>query len=110
MPNGKILMHHFLLSLSLQEKLNDTSELETRVQQLEEEFVTLQGDVEDQELYLEMTANQLLDDIRGLQSVDGDIQSRLEVLEAAIIGEITLQNIPYLSMNCLLPIYFFQNT
>ena len=102
-------MHHFLLSLSLQEKLNDTSELETRVQQLQEDVVTLQGDVEDRELYLEMTANQLLDDIRGLQSVDGDIQSRLEVLEAAIIGEITLQNIIYLSLNCLLPMYFFQN-
>ena len=56
-----------------------------------------------------MTANQLLDDVRSLQSADGDIQSRLEVFEAAIIGEITLQNIPYLSLNCLLPIYFFQN-
>ena len=67
-------MHHFLLSLSLQEKLNDTSELEARVQQLEEDVVTLQGDVENQELYLEMTANQLLDDVRSLQSADGDIQ------------------------------------
>ena len=54
-------------------------------------FCFLASDLELRVTALEVATNQLLDDVTSLQSTDQDIHSRLEVLEAAIIGNNTLQ-------------------
>ena len=58
-------------------KLNDTSDLEVRVQQLEDDVVGLQDDVEDQELYLQL----ITDDVEDIEDDNALQNERLYNLE-----------------------------
>ena len=70
--------------ISFEGRLNDTSDLEARVEQLEEDVVDLQDEDEDQEFLIQL----LSDDITNIEGDVEVIQSDLIDNENAIEGNI----------------------